>query len=224
VEGEGLLIKLVGELAVSALEGEITEADAGEGSEFAIWLGGDGLLVEGLRGRGIAGDVGEIGESEEPLGMAGVRAELGDKALEGGLGILGFALIDLELGLTDEGVAGGDGTGIFDEDGVESREVALGRGGREGLGGIEVLLLFQLSGHKDAAEGNGTESDGGKDLGAVTVDRVNNAAGLARGDGTEGVEVLRFLIFGGLLRGFCHGLGWVGKKGPPSLRQRRPEV
>ena len=213
MEGEGLLIELIGELAVSALEGEVTEADAGEGSEFPVGLGGDGLFVKGLRGRTVTGDVREIGKSEEALGMAGMRIKLGDKALEGGLGILRFALIDLEFGLAEESVAGGDGPGIFDEDGVERGNVTLGRGGRKGLGGIDVLLLFELSGHEDAAEGNGTESDGGEDLGAVTVDRVNNAAGLARGDGTDGVEVLRFLIFGGLLRGFCHGLGWVGKRG-----------
>ena len=48
--------------------------------------------------------------------------------------------------------------------------------------------------------------NGGENLGAVTVDRVDDAAGLANGDGTEGVEVPGFLIFGGLLRGFCHGL------------------
>jgi len=224
VEGEGLLIELIGEFAVAALEGEIAETDAGERGQLTVGLGGDGLFVVGLRGRGIAGDVGEIGKGKEALRITGVRGELGDEFLERRFGVLRFALIDLELGLAEESIAGGDGAGIFDKNGVEGGEVSFGRGGGESLGGIEVLLLFQLTGHEDPAKGDGGESDGGENLGAVAVDRVDDAAGLARGDGTEGVEVLRFLIFGGLLRGFCHGLEWVGKKGPPSLRQRRPEV
>jgi hypothetical protein len=224
VEGEGLLIELIGEFGIAALESEITEADAGEGSEFSIGLGGDGLFVVVLCGGGVAGDVGEVGEGEESLRVARVRGELGHKTLESDLGILRFALIDLDLCFAEESVAGGDGAGVLDEDGVERGEVAFCRGGGKGLGGGEVLLLLQLAHHEDAAEEDGPQGDDGEDLRAVTVDRVDDSAGFAHGDGIDRVEVLRFLIVGGLLRGFCHGLGWVGKKGPLSLRQRRPEA
>ena len=217
MERVGLLVTLVGGFRVARLEGEVAEADPGEGGEFAVGLGRDDLFVMRFRHLLVARDVEEVRQGEKALRVTGMILEIGDETLQGGAGVFRLALVDLEIGLGEEGVAGGDGTGVVDDDPVERGDLALRRGRGVGGGRGEVLLLFDLRTHEDAAEGDRGDGDDREDLGPVPLDRVHDAGGLAGG---EGVEIRDLLGGGGFLGRFGHDAwGWRGR-----TRAERPEL
>ena len=203
MEGVGLLIKLVGGLGVTGLEGEIAETDAGERGHFAIGLGRDDLPIEGLRFFGISRGVVDICHREKSLRIAGMVFELAHETLQRGARVFGFPLVDLQIGFGKKGVARRDRARKVNENAIKGSDFALGNGTGVGGGGLEVFLLFHLGSNKNAAEDDRTDGDGGENLGAVPVDRIDNTRRFARG---ERVEVRRFLGVGGLLGCFCHGL------------------
>ncbi len=188
MQGEGFLIELISSLGVSSFEGKVAESDAGNGRELAIGLGGDRAIIVGLRLCGIPGDVVDIGKRKKALRVAGMGRKIGHETLQGRDGIFRFSLIDLDLGLAEEGVSGRDGSGKLDQDAIKRCDVAFIRSGGVGFGGGEVLLRFDLCNDEISANGDSNKSDGGEDLGPVTVDRVHHIGGLAGG---EGVEVMR---------------------------------
>ena len=203
MEAVGLLVTLIGGFGIAGLKSEVPEADPGERGEFSIGLGSDHLFVVRLRFFDIARGMEEVSHREEALSKTRMIVEFAYEALQRGPGVFGLALVDLQFGLGEKGVAGGDRPREIYQHPIESGDLAFGSRGGVGSSSLEMFLLRHLFADEDPTEHDRADCNGGKDLGAVPVERIDNAESFARG---EGVKIRRFLGLRGLLGGFCHGL------------------
>ena len=110
----------------------------------------------------------DIGKRKKALRVAGMGRKIGHETLQGRDGIFRFSLIDLDLGLAEEGVSGRDGSGKLDQDAIKRCDVAFIRSGEslkaigEGVGveGSQIVGgvgegagFFVDAGEEDAAFG-----------------------------------------------------------------------
>ena len=180
-----LFVSLFGGRFVSGFEGKITETNPGERRQFPVFLNFDGLFIEAFRFFGVTGGVIKIREGEESLGISGVAAEVIEESFESCPGILRLALVDLELGFAEHRVAGRRRSREADGDAVEGSDFFLTESSRVGVGGIELLLFFDLRGDEGSADRKRENRGSDEDLVPVAFNAIHDLGGVRSGEGFD---------------------------------------
>ena len=213
MEGVGFLVALLGGILVAGLEGQVAQSNAGQGRQLTVFLHGDRLFVELLCLLAVARNVEEVPEREEGLGLAGVIRIIAEKGVQRGSRVFRFSLVDQQLGLAQEGIAGGYGSGVVEDNTVVGGDLVLGERGRVGGCGVEMLLLLHLRSDEDGADHDDGSGESDEDLVAVLLEGIHHHRGIGCGEGFGSLGIFRWGFRGRIGTGIVaigHGFRWLG--------------